>query len=150
MKITLLALTLVAASLGSQSGAQQISKCDARAQAANIAEPWSANSRSFADGDVRLTVLETPGSETAAFRILILTPPRNALGERLCRIISYQREAGFFGVTLSWMGTSYDPLYGLVFDIPVQIFVASTGKNKPARLHLTVDRSIGAIGAGLR
>jgi len=150
MKTALLILTFLATVFGSQISAQQISKCDARTQAVNIAEPWSANSRSFAGDDVRITVLKTIKPAAAGFNILILTPPRNASGARFCKIISYQRDVGFLDVTLSWMGTSFDPLYGLIFDIPVQILDASTATSKPARLRLTVNKDNGSIGAGLR
>jgi hypothetical protein len=127
--------------------AQVVAECDARALAGNIVEPWEENSRSFANGNVRLAVLDTIEPAAAAFNILVLSPPFGMMGERQCRIVSLDSGLGFFSATLRGMRAGYDPTIGLNFAIDVQLFNPQTGLGSPAVLRLTLNQASGEIGA---
>ena len=102
-----------------------------------------------ATGAVRLAVLDTIEPGAAALNILVLSPPEVEMGGRQCRIVSLETGIGFFGATLDGMTAAYDPAVGLIFGIPVQLFVPETGMGRPARLRLTVNQATGQIGASL-
>ena len=145
MKRGLAILALVLAPLAAR--AQVVAECDDRALAGNIVEPWEENSRSFANGDVRLAVLDTIEPGAAAFNILVLSPPFGMMGERQCRIVSLENGFGFFAATLNGMRAAYDPSRGLTFAIDVELFNPQTGLGTPAVLRLTLNQATGEIGA---
>ncbi|MBD3802109.1 MAG: hypothetical protein IE919_02595 [Thioclava sp.] len=130
------------------SAAQEVTPCDFRASAENIVEPWEENSRTFANGAVRVALLDTIEPGAAAFHILLLSPPFDDVGGRQCRMISPARGFGFYSVDFQALEAAYDPATGLSFALPVQA-VDETGNPKPHRLHFTLNQASGAISAEL-
>lgn len=140
----LLALALPCAPLS----AQQVSGCgghEARAQ--NLMEPWDENSRSFSGGRTRLAVLDTIEPALGAFYVMILSPPFDPLGARQCRVVGLSQAMGFARIRFDALASAYDPLSGLSFDLPVEVYDAAQDAPVPKRLRLSVNQASGEITA---
>lgn len=125
--------------------AQDVMKCDWQARADGIVEPWEDHTRTYANGDVRLALLDTIEPAAGAFHILVLSPPYDELGSRQCRTIGLGEGAGFSGVGFENLDADYDPAVGLIFDVPVQYFNAASGGFSSGDLLFTLNQSSGAI-----
>lgn len=134
------------------AAAQAVGDCDWRAAARNLPEPWDATAvtRTFANGEVRLAILDTIEPAAGALYLMILSPPYDELDSRQCRIVGASSGMGFGGMTLDGMEAAYDPARGLVFAVPVHVFQAESGEFEEGILDLTLNQSTGEIGAGLR
>jgi hypothetical protein len=138
-----LGLTLLPA-LGA---AQSVSDCDGWIGAArNLAEPWDENTRTFANGAVRLAVLDTLEPAAGAFHLLILSPPYTELGDRQCRIVGGRGGLGFAGMMFSDLDASYDPAVGLIWTLPVVVLVSDTGDFQTVGLRVTLNQATGDVG----
>lgn len=94
--------------------AQVVTPCarDFAAQAQNITEPWEQNIRSFANGAVRIALMDTVEPAGTPFHLLVISPPRDELGSRQCRLISAAAGAGFAAMDLAGLAARYDPEIG--------------------------------------
>ena len=117
MRKTALTLAALVGMAGSAS-AQEAVFCDWQASAQAIVEPWSEHTRTFANGDVRLALLDTIEPAAGAFHILVLSPPYDELGSRQCRTIGMSSGMGFGGVDFATLDADYDPSVGLIFGLP--------------------------------
>ena len=140
----LIASTLTALALATPALAQEVIDCDWRAQAPSIAEPWEANSRTFANGHVRLALLDVIEPAFGGFHLLVLSPPRDELGFRQCRIVTFEDSLGFAGVSFEALKAGYDPATGLSFTLPVRTHDGQGGYTART-LYLTLDQSDGVI-----
>lgn len=135
--------TLAAAPLAAQS----ISECNIRANASFLAEPWEDNTATFADGAVRLAVIDMKELAGAPAYLLILSPPLNEVGERQCRIVEAQPHFGFYSIDLAHIVEEYDPATGLTLRIPVTDYTDGPRNPPPFPLTVTIDQSTGEITA---
>lgn len=147
MKTLMSAVALAVAAIGAQ--AQEAVPCDWQARADAIVEPWSEYSRTYANGDVRLALLDTVEPAAAAFHILILSPPYDEIGARQCRTLGLGGGMGFSGVTFDALDAAYDPSVGLIFTLPVASFDGSTGDFLESNLLFTLNQATGQIDAWL-
>ena len=124
--------------------AQDVADCDWRGAAQAIAEPWEDNTATFANGAVRLAVMDVMEPAAGAYHLLILSPPRNELGERQCRVMSAQGSFGFAGLSLQGATAAYDPTTGLTVVLPAK---RSSGGDvfTDASLHVTINQATGTI-----
>lgn len=136
--------------LATPAAAQQVLPCDWQASARNIAEPWQDNSRVFANGAVRLAVLDTIEPAAGAFWLLILSPPHDAQGGRSCQMVGQGQGAGFAGLSLAGMDATYDPAMGLIFTIPAQVYDQDKGWFYDDWLTVIVNQASGRVAAGFR
>ena len=141
MKWLVSALMVLAAPVA----AQEISECDWQASAQALVEPWEDNSRTFANGDVRLAVLDTIEPAAGAMHLLVLSPPYDELGGRQCRVISHGDGVGFAAIYFSELEAGYDPAVGLTFKVPAQIYLPEESFTNSARLDFSVNQATGAI-----
>lgn len=125
--------------------AQEVGDCDWRANAQVLAEPWEQSTRTFANGAVRLALLDTVEPAAGAFHVLVLSPPYDELGERQCRVVSYQGGSGYAALDFANLQAGYDPAYGLVFTLPGQVFDPNSGATRPSFLNFTLNQSTGGI-----
>jgi len=130
--------------------AQQVIPCDWQASAQNIVEPWEAYSRTFANGAVRLALLDTVEPAAGALHLLLLSPPEDELGGRQCRVVTYDGGIGFANVDFDVMTAGYDPARGLILALPVSIFDTATGLFADRELGLVLNQASGEIIAELR
>ena len=128
------------------AAAQSVETCEWQASAENLVEPWEENTLSFANGNVRLALLDTVEPAAGAFHILVLSPPFDELGGRQCRTIGMQPGIGCSGVNFQSLQSSYDPAVGLIFGVDVRRFDPDQGEFIPAYLRFTLNQSSGVIG----
>jgi hypothetical protein len=116
-------------------------------RARNIAEPWAENTRTFANGAVRIAVLDTLEPAAAAFHLLVLSPPYDEIGDRQCRLVSCAHGMGYASLTLEGMDAGYDPTRGLTLEMPITQFNPNTGGFDAGSLLVTLDQATGEITA---
>jgi hypothetical protein len=137
MKNALLAVPICLSSLPAL--AAEITPCDWRASSAALVEPWEDNSRSFANGAIRVALLDTVEPAAAAFHLLILTPPYTALGERQCHVISAAEDMGYLSLDFAALNADYDPATGLTLDLPGERYEGEAVL--PVTLTVRIDQS---------
>jgi len=129
---------------------QSIGGCDDwRSSAALLAEPWEENTRTFANGEVRLAVIDTYEPAAAAFHLMILSPPYDEIGFGQCVLVSGPDGSGLAGLGLAEAVAAYDPATGLTFRIPSQRWMIETDTYLPATLIVTLNQATGAVTARL-
>lgn len=138
-------LALALALLSGAASAQAVVSCDNTASAFNLVEPWDQNSRTFANGEVRVALLDTVEPAAAAFHLLMISPPRDELGLRQCRTVSMSEGSGFAGLDFAALTASYDPATGLVLELPAKVFDATTAELSPRMLTVTLNQTSGEI-----
>jgi hypothetical protein len=124
-----------------------VTACDGLASVQAIAEPWEANTRTFANGDIRLVVLDTIEPAAAAFHLAILHPPRDELGSPMCSQVSASDGIGFGGMDLGPAKTAYDPARGLTVTLPVRLYDPETADFVQGALSVTINQSTGQVQA---
>jgi len=148
---------LTAAALGAAlllaplaSAAQSVAPCGDGPRIDTIAEPWEANTATYAGGEVRITLIDTAEPAAAAVHLAVIAPPRDELGLRRCRLVSLSPGSGFYDLDFAARQASYDPARGLVLTLPAQLYVPETGEGRPASLTVTVNQQSGEVTAALR
>lgn len=139
--LTLAALALTAA----PALAQSVSDCDWRATAASLVEPWEAHSKTYSKGAVRVALLDTVEPAAGAYHVLVLSPPFNELGERQCKVVSFDGTMGFAGAYFGDIDAGYDPATGLMVSLPVQIYLPEEDFAGAALLRFTLNQTTGEI-----
>lgn len=141
---------LLAAFLPGAAVAQEIGACDDwRSSVAMLAEPWEENTRIFANGEVRLALIDTFEPAAAAFHLIILSPPYDELGFGQCARVSGAEGSGFAGLDVAATKADYDPAKGLMFTIPATRWIMETDTYVDAVLTVTLNQATGAITAVL-
>lgn len=126
--------------------AQQVGDCDWRASAQAIAEPWHQTSRVFADGAIRIAIMDTIEPAAGAFHLLILSPPYDETGARQCAVLSLTADGmGFAGLAIDGGKADYDPARGLVLTMPAKRYIPETDAYQSAMLTVTINQDTGAI-----
>ena len=131
--------------------AQSLVACDGwQASAQNVVEPWERFSRSFANGDIRVALLDNFEPAVAAHYLLVLTPPHDEFGGRTCALVAEDEGHGFAGIDFETISASYDPAVGLTLAMPVQRFMPDMGEFTTQRLSVTFNQATGEIRPDLR
>nr|WP_172300318.1 hypothetical protein [Pseudoruegeria sp. HB172150] len=129
------------------TAAQSVIDCDGwQASARNIAEPWETFSRGYANGEIRVALLDTIEPAAGAFYLLVLTPPRQELGDRICGIVAEDDGGiGFAGLDFQQIAAAYEPATGLTLRMPAQRFAPATAGFDPAILAVSINQATGVI-----
>lgn len=143
-RIVLISLVMLMTPISGK--AQEVAECDWRASARAIAEPWETNTRLFANGAVRLALLDTVEPASAAFHLLILSPPYDELGDRQCRVVGFAEGVGYAAMHFQALEAGYDPAIGLIFTLPAQIYLPDSGFSNSTLLTITLNQSTGVVG----
>jgi hypothetical protein len=146
--IKVLAATAVLgfASAPAFAGQAVVQECGELTSVASVAEPWEDNTRTFANGAVRLTILDTGEPAAASYHLVVLSPPYDELGFRQCRVVSFNQ--GWFGfgfLSFERMEASYDPATGLQVVMDMGLYNAETGLNDAVALAVTINQGTGAV-----
>jgi len=138
---------LAFALLATPAAAQTVIGCFGfLASARNQVEPWEAHTRTFANGEIRVALLDTVEPAAGAYYLMVLAPPRDELGSRNCAVIAEgDGSVGFAGLDFAQLGASYDPARGLILRVPVQRFAPDTGGFDPAVLAVTINQAAGTL-----
>ena len=153
MRIILFVLsTLILSIFSSAAMAQQVTDCTMEGvDIRTLAEPWEENSRTFANGDVRIAVMDTwdPANYPMHLIILFMHPDSIEAEGRTCIQVSDENGWGFQNMFLREMKTTYDPAKGLTFIVPVE---RSNGDGTVTKLTLwaTLNRASGQVTAGFQ
>ncbi len=132
------------AACAAPGAAQQVQDCGWYTSAAFLAEPWAENTRTFANGAVRIALIDTVEPAAGAYRLLILSPPYSELGERQCAVVGGD-EGGFSAFRFNALEAGYDPARGLIFSAPINQLVA--GDFEPGVLTVVLNQATGEITA---
>jgi hypothetical protein len=125
--------------------AQEVGECDWRASAQVIAEPWEANTRSFANNEIRLTIMDVGEPVAGSYYLMIMSPPYGDAG-RQCVILSSNADGvGFAGLSLEGAKAAYDATTGLSVTMPARRWLPETDTYADATLLVTVNQDTGAI-----
>jgi len=144
-------LGLIPLLFGVAAEAQQVRPCfegqniPYQASAAAIAEPWEANTRSFADGDIRIAVMDTYEPALGAYYLMVMFWGSDA-GFRTCNLVS-NAELGFVSMTLEGMTSDYDAARGLVLSVPTSFHNPATGSNENGTLEVVINRQTAEVSA---
>lgn len=128
------------------ASAQAVLDCGGwQGQARNIVEPWEDHTRTFANGQIRVALLDTVEPAAGAFYLMVLAPPYDELGSRSCALIGAETDLGFAQADFSALGASYDPVAGLTLRMGVEIFAPLVGGFDPAILAVTINQAAGTV-----
>jgi hypothetical protein len=145
MRPSVLAAALI---LAAPAAAQTLNDCDWVASPANLIEPWEANTRTFANGAIRIAALDTEEPACCYAHLLILSPSGEVEGPgyRACHVLSDGAPGmGFSGIDLAGIAASYDPARGLRLDVPVFRYTDGTGPGRPGRVAVRINQATGAV-----
>lgn len=128
-----------------------VTRCEAdRASAEFLVEPWESHSAVYANGAIRVALIDTVEPAAAPAHLLILSPPLDEVQMRACHLVSLEKGSGFYSLDFARRKASYDPARGLTLTVPAETFVPETGRGTPATLTVTIDQRSGKIGAALK
>ena len=106
--------------------------CDWLTDMRVVVEPWEENSRTFYNGDVRVSLGDSTEPACCALHVVILMPDQdNELGERKCVVINRGGGMGFSGVDFKALKSSYDPAIGLTLSFPYSMWNPETSRMGP-------------------
>lgn len=143
-------LAVLTAFLPAPAFAQSVEDCgDWFARVDQLVEPWEENTASYAEGAIRIALLDSVEPPAAALRLLVLAPPLNEIGERACRLVALSGGSGFYGLDFRGRRADYDPRTGLVLTFPAEVFDPATGAGAPRRLTVTINQQRGDVTAEL-
>ena len=109
-----------------------------QANARNV--DWSDPTRTYAQGAIRLTGLDTGEPASASFHIMVTFPLPDGPGAD-CRLISADEgRLGFGSISLRRATAEYDARRGLTVTVP-----GATGMGDPILIVFTVDQRAGTV-----
>ena len=132
-----------------QAQSVTVNECDWQSSAQNIPEPWEAHTRSFANGNVRLAMMDTIEPALGWAWLMVLSPPEQDWGGRQCRVIGYGG-SGFAGMDFASLTSDYDPAIGLMFSLIVDWVSPHDGNTYPVALWFSLNQATGQIDAILQ
>ena len=125
--------------------AQVAMPCDWQARADAIVEPWEENTRTFANGAVRVALLDVAEPAAAAYYLLILHPPTDSLGLRNCTVIGQGNGLGYAFIEFNSLEAGYDPATGLTLTVPAIIYLPEQSFQNSTQLTIGVNQSNGDV-----
>ena len=139
-------LFMIAATLlASPLAAQTAFPCDWQARADSIVEPWEDNIATFANGAVRVALLDTIEPAAASYYLLVLHPPIDEMAGRTCTTVGLDDELGYAGMFFSELEASYDLQTGLTLQIPAIIYLPEQSFQNSAHLKISINQSTGEV-----
>lgn len=142
------ALCLIATpALAQNDQGAKVYPCNDATRADTISEPWEENTATYADGRIRVALLDYAEPAGAAMKLLILSPPHDELGLRQCRIVGWSDSLGFYGIDFAERHADYDPGRGLTLTLPVRRYPTETQGEDGGwfQLGITIDQKTGDI-----
>ena len=125
--------------------AQTSFPCDWQARADAIVEPWEENTATFADGAVRVALLDVAEPAAAAFYLLILHPPVDDLGLRTCTTVGLDDGLGYAAIFFEELEAGYDPAVGLTLTFPAIIYLPEQSFQNSALVSVSVNQATGEV-----
>ena len=123
--------------------AQSVTECSKSGQQIIALEPYSENTKSYANGKTKITLVDTE-ADRAWLMLQVTSPPLQQSGAPTCQLISFDDYIGFEQVLMADLVALYDPAVGLMFDIPV---ITPEVSNKWTRLQFDLNQATGKLDA---
>ncbi len=126
--------------------AQSVNDCDWVSSARNLVEPWEENSHQFANGAIRVALLDTAEPACCSYHLLVISP--HPEWGQACHVISNQAGMGWMWVRYKDLKASYDASKGLRVNIEVEHYDPSTGTSDPAlteRIGVRINQATGEV-----
>ncbi len=141
---------LIAVLFVSTSHAQSLNGCDWLSSAANIWEPWEDNTKTYANGAIRIAKIGTDDPACCTAHLLILSPgePGPPGWIRSCNILSSSNGLGFNEVFLEDITTSYDPAKGLLLSVPIGFYDPENAYTDPdlfQTINVRINQATGTV-----
>ncbi|KAG1713708.1 GTP pyrophosphokinase rsh [Nymphon striatum] len=140
-----IAALLFATFFATPIAAQVAGDCGWQARADTIVEPWEDNTATFANGAVRVALLDVAEPAAAAFYLLILHPPVDELGVRTCTVVGLDEDLGYAAVFFEELQADYDAAVGLTLTVPAIIYLPEQSFQNSAALTISVNQSTGDV-----
>lgn len=125
--------------------AQVALPCDGIEQADAIVEPWEENIAAFANGSVRVALLDGIEPAAAAAFLLVLYPPVDEVGARRCSVVGLDEGLGYGAIFFDELQATYDPSSGLTLNVPAVIYLPEQSFQNTALLSVTINQATGAV-----
>ncbi|NDV02114.1 hypothetical protein [Pseudoroseicyclus tamaricis] len=139
----LVALALLAAPAGAHAlGAEP---CGGRVGIDDLVEPWAETSATFAEGEVRVALIDFVEPAGGPFHLALITPPRDELGLRQCLLITREGALGWWSLDFETLEAVYDPATGLTFTIEGATPLPDESAFPPVRVTVTLNQATGQI-----
>jgi len=146
MDMSLLKYLPLALVLSGPLAAQQVQPCESggvfpyETTALAIAEPWEANTRSFSEGQVRLTVMDTYEPALGALYLMVIFEPLDRAADfRTCVLVS-NGFMGFPNMTLDGLQARELEGQGMMFLVPTTFYNPTDDEFEYGNLEVVVDR----------
>jgi len=133
------------AALAAPAAAQTAFPCDWQAQVDAIVEPWEDNSATFANGAVRVALLDVIEPAAAAAYLLVLHPPIDEVGGRTCTLVGLDGGLGYAAIFFNELTADYDPSAGLKITVPAIIYLPEQSFQNSALVSIVVNQSTGDV-----
>lgn len=141
-----LALLAAPALAAGDAGGIAAVDCGDATRADTIVEPWADNTATYAGGEVRIALLDMVEPAAAALKLLVISPPRDELGLRQCRVIGTPGGLGFADMDFAARSASYDPQRGLTISLPARLPLPGGDPDDGwFQLSLTLNQKTGQI-----
>ena len=112
----------------------------------SIIEPWSESTRTFANGAIRITGLDTGEPACCSYHLAIMAPdPREENWPRQCLVLNDGGEwTGFQFVDVGRTQSSYDPSKGLLLSVPVERYIDGLQSTKLV-VDIRINQATGEV-----
>lgn len=148
MRTIRLAAAFAAIVFAGPSVAAVVGECTLDATA--IAEPWSTETRTFANGAIRVAHLDTDGEPVCCPSHLMILSPGGQPPEdyRVCHMVSAASGSptGFLFVDVPGITSSYDPSLGLLLNVPTRTYADPiTGAYDEGSFAVRINQATGSV-----
>lgn len=123
----------------------EVTPCGDSTRVDVIAEPWEENSATYADGKIRVAVLDFTEPAATAWKLLVLSPPYDEVGYRQCRLVEISKNVGFYGFRFAEREADYDPAKGLTLTLPAATYNSDTSEPDWKDLSVAINQQTGEI-----
>lgn len=137
---------LLGVSMATTAQAQSVNECDWVSSARNLVTPWEENYRDFANGAIRVALLDTYEPACCSYHLLVLSPDPE-FGQA-CHVISMAPGQGWVRVQFMKQKASYDASLGLRVNITVDHYDPETGTADPDRqedIGVRINQATGTV-----
>lgn len=112
-----------------------------------MAEPFADNTRTYANGAIRLVVIDTVEPACCTHHLVVLHPDADGMF-RQCSLVSLGNASGadaWSFVDLKRARASYDAQLGLKITLPASLYDFNTGGSVPTAFAIRVNQATGRV-----
>lgn len=131
------------------AGAAVVEDCDFRADIRALAEPWEANTKTFASGRIRVALSDTGGEPACcSMSLVVLLPdPREPeMPAMLCKVVGSAPGLGFQSIDMATLASRYDPATGLTIEVLAKRYIDGVSADA-GTLTVRINQKTGAVTA---